>query len=143
MDLADVNVLVYAHRLDASEHGRYADWLRRQVAGPGPFALSELALSGFVRVVTNPKIFKQPTPTAIALAFCGSLLAQSGARCLRPGPDHWRIFDRLCTRTGACGKLVADAYHAALAIEHGCDWITTDGDFARFPDLRTRHPLAE
>jgi predicted nucleic acid-binding protein len=37
---------------------------------------------------------------------------------------------------------VADAYHAALAIEHGCEFVTADGDFARFAGLRYRHPLA-
>jgi hypothetical protein len=40
------------------------------------------------------------------------------------------------------GPLVSDAYLAALAIEHGCELVTTDGDFARFPGLRWRHPLA-
>ena len=40
------------------------------------------------------------------------------------------------------GPLVADADIAALSIEHGCELVTTDGDFARFPGLRWRHPLA-
>lgn len=43
---------------------------------------------------------------------------------------------------GAKGHLVADAYHAALVIESGSEWITTDRDFSRFPGLRWRHPLA-
>ena len=37
--------------------------------------------------------------------------------------------------------LSTDAYHAALAIEHGAEWITTDRDYARFTGLRWRHPL--
>ena len=58
-----------------------------------------------------------------------------------PGRDHWRIFRRLCDEAGAKGNLVPDAFLAAMAIEHGCEWITTDGDFARFPGLKWRHPL--
>ncbi|MFI5265845.1 MAG: PIN domain-containing protein, partial [Chloroflexota bacterium] len=62
---------------------------------------------------------------------------------LAPGPRHWDIFTSLCTRAGATGNLVPDAYLAALAIESGSEWITTDRGFARYPGLRWRHPLQE
>jgi len=58
-----------------------------------------------------------------------------------PGPHHWAIFSRLCESDGAKGNLIADAYLAAIAIENGCEWITTDRDFSRFPALKWRHPL--
>jgi len=38
-------------------------------------------------------------------------------------------------------RIVPNAYHAALAIESNCDWITTDKVFLRFPGLRARHLL--
>ena len=60
---------------------------------------------------------------------------------MAPGARHFGIFVDLVRRTGAKGNHVADAYHAALAIETGSEWVTTDGDFARFPGLRWRHPL--
>jgi predicted nucleic acid-binding protein len=60
---------------------------------------------------------------------------------LEPGPRHWEIFERLCRESGAKGNLVADAYLAALAIESGCEWVTTDRDYSRFKGLRWRHPL--
>ena len=60
-----------------------------------------------------------------------------------PGPRHWEVFTDLVQRAGCRGGLVSDAYHAAVAIEHGCEWITTDRDYARFPGLRWRHPLDE
>lgn len=143
MILCDVNVLVYAHREDASpEHGAYADWLTVIATGPSEFGLSEAVLSGFIRVVTNPRIFQDPTPLELALQFCEELRKRPQARILRPGNRNWEIFDGLCRKTQARGKLVADAWHAALAIECGCEWITTDGDFARFPGLRWRHPLS-
>jgi predicted nucleic acid-binding protein len=58
-----------------------------------------------------------------------------------PGPHHWDIFSRLCKSAGAKGNLVPDAFFAAMAIENGCEWITTDRDFSRFSELRWRHPL--
>jgi toxin-antitoxin system PIN domain toxin len=142
MILIDVNVLIYAHRAELPEHGAYARWLTDVATGPDFFGLSELALAGVVRIVTNPRVFKTPTPIATAFEFAGQLRARPNAVIVRPGPRHWETFRRLCEQAGAQGKLVADAYHAALALEHGCDWITTDADFARFPGLRWRHPLS-
>lgn len=141
MKLCDVNVLVYAHREESSEHEAYGAFIRQMAEGPSAFALSEAVLSGFVRIVTNPKVFKQPTSTAIALEFCEALRRRQQAVVLRPGARNWRIFRQLCLSLPAKGKLVADAWHAALAIEHGCEWISTDADFARFPDLNWSHPL--
>ena len=142
MLLPDVNVLIYAHRVEAPEHARYAGWLRRLAKGPAPFALSELGASGFVRIVTNTKIWDEPTTTEDALKFIDSLRCRSNARLLTHGPGSWDVFAQLCVAAQARGKLVADAYHAALAIEHGCELVTADGDFARFAGLRYHHPLA-
>lgn len=137
----DVNVLVYAHRVEMPEHPAYARWLIGLASGAAPFGLSELVLSGFVRVVTNRRAFLTPTPLRDALAFVESLRSRRAARLFRAGPRHWDIFVSQCANVGATGSLVADAYHAALAIEHGLTWATADADFSRFPGLATLHPL--
>jgi toxin-antitoxin system PIN domain toxin len=139
MQLPDVNVLIYAHREDAPEHDRYAAWLKTLAAADEPFALSEVVLAGFLRIVTNRKIFDPPTPMATAIAFCQRLVAWPRAVMIVPSRVHWDLFVGLCAEVQ--GPLVTDAYLAALAIEHGCELITTDSDFARFPGLRWRHPL--
>ena len=142
MLLADVNVLIYAHREDAhAEHRRFGAWLVERATGPEPFALSVLALAAFVRVVTNPRIFRRPSTLDEAFGFTGQLVRRPNARLVGPGPAHWQLVEDLCRAAGASGKLVADAQHAAVAIEHGCTLVTTDGDFARFPGLRWLHPL--
>ncbi|MGC4117481.1 MAG: type II toxin-antitoxin system VapC family toxin [Myxococcales bacterium] len=141
MLLPDVNVLVYAHRAESPEHEAHARWLTELVNGQEPFGMSEQVLSSFVRIVTNPRIFKTPTPLETALTFCRSLLSRPNVVRLRPGARHFDLFADLCHRTNAPSKLVADAYLAAIAMEHGCEWVTTDSDFARFPGLRWRHPL--
>lgn len=142
MKLCDLNVLIYAHREDAcEEHAAYANWLRALATGPSAFGVSEAVLSGFVRVVTNPRVFREPTPVEDALRFCRNLMERRQACVLRPGEQNWAIFQRLCQETPARGKLVADAWHAALAIEYDCEWISTDSDFSRFAGLKWRHPL--
>jgi len=138
--LPDVNVLLYAHREDTAEHAVCHQWLLTTMKSEAPFGLSEMVLSSVVRLATHPKIFKQPSRLDVVLAFTAGLLAQPNAMTVRPGPRHWDVFTRLCRESGARGNIVADAYLAALAIESGCEWITTDGDFARFAGLKWRRP---
>ena len=141
MILPDVNVLVYAHRKDAQDHRAYRGWLEEVVNADSAFGLSDLVVSGFLRVVTHPRVFRNPTPVAEAMQFAEQLRRQPHRVAIMPGRDHWRIFRDLCEETGVKGNLIPDAFLAAMAIEHGCEWITTDGDFARFPGLKWRHPL--
>jgi toxin-antitoxin system PIN domain toxin len=117
-------------------------WLEAAVTGDEALGVSELVLSGFVRVATHPRVFSPPAPVGDALAFAGALRGQPNAVIVAPGQRHWEIFERLCRTAEARGNLVPDAYLAALAIESGCEWITTDRDFSRFSGLRWRHPLA-
>ena len=141
MILADVNVLVYAHRRDALEHARYNEWLGSTVNGERAYGMSDLVLSGFLRIVTHPRIFQEPTPAAAALAFASELRDRPNCVSLAPGPRHWEIFTGLVRESCAKGNMVPDAYLAALAIESGSDFITTDRDYARFKGLRWRHPF--
>jgi hypothetical protein len=140
MLMPDVNVLVYAHREESTAHKRYAQWVTAMAAGREPFALSELVMHGFIRAVTNPRIFNPASTAKQAFEFLDALLSRSTCTVLRPGHGHWSIFRQLCEDGGLRGKLVTDAAHAALAIETGCEWVTADTDFARFaPPLRWRH----
>lgn len=141
MQLTDVNVLINAFRADAPEHDRYHAWLEQILAADQRYAMSELVLSAVVRILTDARIYDQPEPIESALAYAEFLQNQPLCVVIRPGPRHWQIFSRLCVDGKIRGGMVSDAYLAALAIEHGCEWITADKHFARFPGLRWRHPL--
>lgn len=141
MILPDVNVLVYAFREDAPGHADYKRWLDEVVNGDAGYGMADLVLSGFLRVVTHPRVFDPPAALHNALAFAKAVREPPTCSRVEPGARHWAIFDDLCRRAGVKGNLVPDAYLAALAIESGSEWITTDRDFSRFPGLRWRHPL--
>lgn len=144
MLLLDVNVCVYAIREDScTDHDAYRIWLTGLLTGDEPVGISELVLSGVIRLLTNHRVFRQPSTTLQALDSCRSLRSAPAAVPLRPGQRHWGIFDSLCAEVGAKGNTVPDAYHAALAIENGATWITTDRAFARFPGLRWCAPLTD
>jgi toxin-antitoxin system PIN domain toxin len=125
--LADVNVLIYAFRRDSERHVFCKRGLDNVVQSDAQFGLSPLVQSGLARIVTNQRIFLEPSPIEEVFTFCDSLLSQPHCEIVRPGPRHSTIFRRICVEAGARGPLVADAWFAALAIEHGCAWIRACG----------------
>lgn len=141
MLLADVNIFVYARRRESPGHAPIRAWLENQLGGSQPFGVSELVLSSFVRIVTNRRVYLEPTPIDAALEFCAIVLAAPAVVRLRPGVRHWEIFADLCRTAGARANIVPDAYLAALAIEHGATWVTFDAGFRRFAGLRVESPL--
>ncbi len=138
-----MNVLVLAHRSEQSEHGGVRTWLDEQVNSDQPFGLADLAVAGFIRIVTNPRIFDRPTPLPRALDAVDNLVGQPTHVPMAAGPRHWTIFRRLLKDADARGNVVPDAHLAAIALENGATIATRDRGFARFPGLRTVDPLAE
>ena len=141
MLLADVNVFLYAHRPESPRHDEHRRWLESALTGLEPFGVSEAVLASFLRITTHPRVYREPSPTDVALTFCEAVRAAPSAVTVAPGPRHWQLFSDLIASAGARGNLVPDAYLAALALEHGATWITTDRGFARFPGLRWATPL--
>jgi len=139
--LPDVNVLLYAFRSDAENHAAYRTWLEGILNGEMAYGMSPQVLASVIRLATHPRIFVRPDRLADAIAFAAVLLEQPQCQIIQPGPRHWGIFMALCRKANSNGNLVQDAWLAALAIESGCEWITTDRDFARFEGLRWSAPV--
>ena len=140
MILPDVNVLIYAFRADSSHHAICNSWLNDVVAGDSSFGISPLALGALIRITTTAKVFPNPSRPGEAFAFADHLLRHPLCQIVEPGPRHWSIFQRLCLETETRAGRVTDAWYAALAIEWGCEWITFDRDYARFPGLKWGTP---
>src|ERR1700687_2830602 len=117
MILVDVNVLVYAKRQDSPDHAKFRTWLEETVLSEPVFGVSEFVLSGVVRILTHPHIFREPTSLEEAVRYVNSLRGQPGCIVISPGERHWEIFIRLCKAAGTKGNLISDAYFAALAME--------------------------
>jgi toxin-antitoxin system PIN domain toxin len=141
MDLPDVNPYVYAADEASAFHAQARTWLQSLLNGGQPFGVSELILQAVVRILTNPRIYVKPFSLDVALTFAESIIQAPNARILRPGPTHWSIFASQCRAASAKGNDITDAYHAALAIEHGCEFLTLDAAIGRFPDLKWRKPF--
>ncbi|HEY5048327.1 MAG TPA: type II toxin-antitoxin system VapC family toxin [Rhizomicrobium sp.] len=140
MILPDVNVLIYAFRSDTAHHALCKRWLDEVVQSDAQFGVSQLALAAVARIATNPRVFREPSTLAEVFAFCANLLDQPHCEAVEPGARHWDIFRQLCIDTDTRGPRVTHAWFAALAIEHGCFWVTLDRDYARFPGLSRKEP---
>lgn len=141
MIACDVNVLIYAYNDDEPRTAEYRAWLERAANGAEPFGLSSMVASGFLRIVTHPKVLATPLAVGFALDLLDDLRAAPAVVAMEPGRQHWSIFSELCRTVSARGNAIPDAYLAAIAIEHGCFWHSADRGFARYPGLRWRHPL--
>ena len=103
--------------------------------------MSPQVLASVIRLSTHPRVFVRPSRLDEALEFSRTLLDQPNCVVVNPGPRHWDVFAKLCGDANATGNLVPDAWFAAMAIESGCEWLTTDRDYARFKGLRWRTPF--
>jgi toxin-antitoxin system PIN domain toxin len=142
MTLPDVNVLIYAFRKDVPQHAVCRAWLDNTVLSDALFGISPLALSAVIRITTQPRAYARPSSLDEAFGFCEDILGQPNCQVVEPGERHWDIFKRLCIETVTRGPRVTDAWFAALAIEWGCEWVTMDRDYARFPGLKWTMPSA-
>jgi toxin-antitoxin system PIN domain toxin len=141
MLVADVSVLVDAHRLEAPRHEAIRDWLDTARRGDEPRAITGVVARAFVRIVTNPRGFLDPAPIEVALSVLDELATSPAVRRLEPGPRHWQLFSDLCRTAAATGDLVPDAWLAAIALENRATLLTADRGFGRFRGLRWRDPL--
>lgn len=142
MLLIDVNILVYAFREDAPRHEEYRGWLLETIGSGEPFGVADLVLSGFLRITTHPRIFTPASPILEALGFAEAFALAAQLRL----PCAWikalGHFHPSVPGYGTTWNAIPDTFLAALAIEADAEWITADGGFPLFPDLRWRHPLS-
>ena len=142
MILVDANILVYAAMRVLPQHGTASEWLNRQLSGLSRVGLPWPSLLGFLRVVTNPRVFANPPSTQAAWERVTAWLGCGTVWIPQPMNRHPEVFGRLLSLPGVRANLVHDAHLAALAIEHGLILCSSDGDFARFSGLRWKNPLA-
>jgi uncharacterized protein len=141
MILVDANILLYAEDRQSPRHAVARRWWDAQLSGASPVCLCWTVLGAFIRIGTNPRVFERPLSLDEALSRVQSWLDQPCTRIVHPTDRHWIVFQKLLVEGQAVANLVTDAHLAALACEHGCELISTDTDFSRFPGVKWRNPL--
>ncbi len=140
MKLLDVNVVLAAHRDDHPHFEVARGWLDELLLTGARFSVIDMVAGAFLRVATNRRIFSVPTPMEDAFAYLRALRGQPGHALLAPGPSHLSLLQQLCEDLDVSGDLIPDAQLAAIAVEHACELVSFDRDFARFPALRWTRP---
>ena len=141
MILVDANILLYAEDQLSPQHEAARTWWDTQLSGASPVCLCWTVLSAFIRIASNARVFENPLNVVLAVKRVQSWMDQPCTRLIEPTDRHWLVFQQMLTEGQALGNLVTDAHLAALAIEHGCELMSTDADFARFPRVKWINPL--
>ena len=141
MILVDANLLLYAHNPSAPEHVNARQWFERSVNSPDRMGIPWPSILAFVRLASNPVVFRQPATPATAWRIAREWLRRDNVWIPIPGASHGEILETLLADVHITSRLVPDSHLAALAIEHGLTLCSTDGDFARFAGLRWTNPL--
>jgi toxin-antitoxin system PIN domain toxin len=140
--LLDANLLIYAVNEDAPSNRKAKPWLGATLSGPETVGFPWTVILAFLRITTRPGLFRFPLPVDTALSLVAHWLDQPVAVIVHPGPRHLLLLSELLSSLGTGGNLTSDAHLAALTIEHGAELCSSDTDFARFPGLKWRNPLA-
>jgi uncharacterized protein len=138
--VVDANVLIFASNEDAEYHLSARSWLASALSGSTTLIVPWLVAIGYLRVITNPKIFRQPAPVPDAVGFITSLVAHPTVVMGEPDIRHLDRVQQLLAPLGRGGDLVNDAHVAALALQYGASVVSYDLDFRLFPDVRWERP---
>lgn len=142
MKIPDANLLLYAVDGASPRHAAARRWLEDRLSGTETVGFAWVVLLAFLRLGTNPRVFRDPLHPREALDLIEEWLAQPCAAVVEPTDRHPAILRELLEPLGTAGNLTTDAHLAALAIEHGAELCSSDADFSRFPGLRWTDPLA-
>lgn len=140
--LLDANILLDGFNEVSPRHAATRGLLSDIFSGSSRVALPWQTIGAFVRISTNPRAFAEPLTGAEAWGYVEQWLHRS-VTWVPPATELTAtVYGRLAGQVNITGNLVPDAMLAASAIEHGLELWTADSDFARFPGLAWRDPLA-
>ena len=143
MILLDANLLLYAGVSSMPEHVPARRWLEQRLSARVRVGIPWSSLTAFVRIACNPRVFERPATVARAWQQACTWLDYPTTFVPEAGERHRDILAAWIPSVVTSSKLVPDAHLAALAVEHGLELCSTDGDFARFPGLRWLNPLQD
>jgi len=141
MNIIDLNILIYAVNENSPRHEKARTWLETQMNGTESIGLPWIVILGFLRIMTNGRIFPHPLTESQAVEIIDSWLSNPLVHIPSPKPTHWNLLKELVSECGTAGNLTSDVHLAAIAIEHAAKLYTLDADFSRFKGLRLQKPF--
>ncbi|MCC5807323.1 MAG: type II toxin-antitoxin system VapC family toxin [Opitutales bacterium] len=143
MIVPDLNLLIYAYNTAAPLHPAAAQWWESRLNGKEPVAVPWIVGTGFIRLMTHPRVLENPMTAGQAIARVREWRARPVVLTIEPGRKFADIFFGYLEKLGSAGNLTTDAFLAALAVEHQAELHSNDADFHRFAGLRWRNPLVD
>jgi len=140
--VVDANLLIYSYDTESPHHKKSRAWVEKIFSDIEPVGLPWQTVSAFLRVITNRRLPGSRLTVEQAIEIVEAWLEQPNIRIIVAGDDHWSVLKRMIMEGRASGPLVSDAELVALTVEYGGVLYTSDRDFARFPGLRWKNPLA-
>ena len=141
MIIPDTNLLICSHNTQSPAHDKAREWWEGLLNGTQPVGIPWVAISGYIRLMTHPRVLVRPISVGTARTDVEAWLDRPCVLIIEPGKRFRHVFLDALTTLGTAGNLTTDAYLAALAIEHQAELCSCDADFSRFPGLRWRNPL--
>lgn len=141
MIIPDLNLLVYAYNDGAPFHYAAKHWWEGLINGTERIGIPWAVSTGFVRLMTHPRVLLNPLTPDRALDFVHDWFRFPHVTPVNPGGNHLVHFRRSLDAAGVGADLVTDCHIAALAVEYQAEVHSNDTDFSRFPGLRWRNPL--
>ena len=144
MIAVDTNLLIYAHRLESPFHQAARALIEELRGSLAPWAIPWPCVHEFLSIVTHPRIFKTPTPLALAFASVDAWLAGGNLHLISESDGYREKLREIAASAHLQGPRIHDARIAALCLHHGVRELwTADRDFSAFPQLTTRNPLVK
>jgi toxin-antitoxin system PIN domain toxin len=140
--LVDANLVLWAHHRSFPEHEAARAWWADALYETQFVGIPWPTILAFLRLSTHPRALRRPVSIRDAWEEVRAWLELSNVRVPVPGDRHRELLGAILLRTNATGNHTSDAHLAALAIEWGLELVSGDRDFARYPGLRWRDPLA-
>jgi toxin-antitoxin system PIN domain toxin len=140
--LVDANLLIYAFDNISPHHAAARTWFDGQLSGPSAVGIPWESSTAFLRIVTNPRIYRGAVSTGRAWDQVHEWLRSDTAWVPLPTERHATLLSEMLKVPGLRANDIPDAHLAALAISHGLILCSADAGFARFPGLRWSNPLA-
>lgn len=142
MIAVDTNILVHAHRKEASLHEPACKTVKDLAESMRPWCICLHSLIEFYGIATHPKIWREASSPEQAFRQIHVWRSAPSLRILGDSAQLLESLESITATAKIQGPMIHDARIVACCLSNGIKELwTVDRDFSRFPDLKTRNPL--